>query len=87
MKEGEIMRIYRKRPIVIQAEQFQPEVKPWPQGVREDAESPTGYGIFTLEHTSRAHEVTPGDWIIIGVAGEVYACKADIFERTYDAIG
>ena len=30
------------------------------------------------------HEVTPGDWIITGVEGEVYACKPDIFEQTYE---
>jgi hypothetical protein len=26
----------------------------------------------------------PGDWIIRGVAGEVYACKPDIFAATYE---
>ena len=26
-----------------------------------------------------------GDWIIRGVKGEVYPCKPDIFEITYDA--
>ena len=40
------------------------------------------YGVIgTLE--SPNHLVTPGDWIITGVAGEHYACKPDIFEATY----
>jgi hypothetical protein len=26
----------------------------------------------------------PGDWIIKGVQGEVYPCKPDIFEATYE---
>ncbi|WP_422929019.1 hypothetical protein [Singulisphaera sp. PoT] len=26
----------------------------------------------------------PGDWIITGVKGEVYPCKPDIFEATYE---
>jgi hypothetical protein len=26
-----------------------------------------------------------GDWIIKGVKGEVYPCKPDIFEATYEA--
>ena len=26
----------------------------------------------------------PGDWIIRGVKGEVYPCKPDIFEATYE---
>lgn len=39
--------------------------------------------IHTLEGTMRA-EV--GDWIIKGVKGEVYPCKPDIFEATYEAV-
>lgn len=30
--------------------------------------------------------VCPGDWIITGVAGEVYPCKPEIFAQTYDAV-
>jgi hypothetical protein len=29
--------------------------------------------------------LSKGDWIIRGVAGEVYLCKPDIFAATYDA--
>jgi hypothetical protein len=28
----------------------------------------------------------PGDWIITGVKGERYPCKADIFAATYEAV-
>ncbi|WP_438446858.1 hypothetical protein [Gorillibacterium sp. sgz5001074] len=38
--------------------------------------------IDTLEG---GHIVCPGDWIITGVNGEVYPCKPDIFEKTYEA--
>lgn len=31
------------------------------------------------------HIASPGDWIIRGIKGELYACKPDIFEATYDA--
>ena len=27
-----------------------------------------------------------GDWVIRGVAGELYPCRADIFEATYEAV-
>jgi hypothetical protein len=27
-----------------------------------------------------------GDWLIIGVNGEAYPCKADVFAKTYDAV-
>lgn len=30
------------------------------------------------------HIACPGDWIITGVKGEIYPCKNDIFEETYD---
>lgn len=77
---------YRKKPVVIDAERFWPGTKPWPEGVVETNESPTGYGIHTLEHTKIKHEVTPGDWIIKGVNGERYACKSDIFDETYERV-
>jgi hypothetical protein len=28
--------------------------------------------------------VSPGDWVIKGVAGEFYPCKPDIFQATYE---
>jgi hypothetical protein len=37
--------------------------------------------IATLEGSMRAE---PSDWIIQGVKGELYPCKPDIFEQTYE---
>lgn len=39
--------------------------------------------IHTLEGVMVAD---PGDWIITGIKGEKYPCKADIFAATYDAV-
>lgn len=39
--------------------------------------------IWTLEG---AHMVNWDDWIIQGVAGELYPCKPDIFDATYEPI-
>lgn len=39
--------------------------------------------IFTLEGD---HDITWDDWIIQGVQGELYSCKPDIFEQTYEAV-
>jgi len=80
------MPFFRKKPVTIEAHQFWPDYPQWPKGVKEDPDSPTGYGIFTLEDTKRMHEVTPGDWIITGIAGERYPCKPDIFEKTYEPL-
>jgi hypothetical protein len=40
--------------------------------------------IMTLEGPMY---VSPGDWIITGVAGEHYPCKPDIFNKTYEYVG
>lgn len=40
--------------------------------------------IFTLEGV---HRVSFDDWIIQGIAGEIYPCKPDIFEATYVSAG
>jgi hypothetical protein len=68
---------YRKKPVVVEAIQWfrmgdHPKVTLWKDG--------TGW-IKTLEG---GHIVTPGDWIIRGVAGEFYPCKPDIFAMTYE---
>ena len=39
--------------------------------------------LKTLEGTMRANK---GDYIIQGVKGEIYPCKADIFEMTYQKV-
>lgn len=39
--------------------------------------------IQTPEGLMRANE---GDWIIQGVQGEIYPCKPDIFECTYEQV-
>ena len=39
--------------------------------------------IRTLEGTMQARI---GDWIIRGVKGEIYPCKPDIFEKTYEQV-
>lgn len=39
--------------------------------------------IHTLEGTMRAEK---DDWIICGVKGEIYPCKPDVFEMTYEPV-
>jgi hypothetical protein len=87
---------YRKKPIVIEAVQYlgvnkafnlfneYPEWLTKAINTREIGLS-GGYcgqiGIKTLEGHVWA---SPGDYIIQGVKGELYPCKPDIFEQTYD---
>lgn len=83
---------FRKKPVVIEAEQYV-----GPQVVRLDQPFPTHVpqGV-TFKPTNQADAqpcvetlegplwVTVGDWIITGVKGERYPCKPDIFEATYE---
>jgi hypothetical protein len=87
---------FRKKPVVIQAVHFTQDLAlhclntrtgPFGLTVSGDWHPERGVvwrawvSIETLEGIMRA-EV--GDWIIRGVKGELYPCKPDIFEATYD---
>lgn len=47
--------------------------------------SPT-YEQFFCGTLEGKHEVSEGDYIIQGIKGEIYPCKPDIFEATYEAV-
>lgn len=88
-----MMTKYRKLPIEVEAEQFFPSRKPHPEGVEEHVYKCTerdgsrhrwlGWRIDTLEGPL---SVSPGDWIITGVAGERYPCKPAIFDAIYERV-
>ena len=81
---------FRKKPAVIEAEQFTSDFdSPIPLPFR-DRGNPVyylrerdGFYVETLEGPLR---VSDGDWIIKGVKGEFYPCKPDIFEATYEPV-
>lgn len=84
---------YRKKPIVIDAHCWQPDqpvgnIPHWLWGavdIMTDFDKIDGtLAIKTLEGTMKAQ---PGDWIIKGVKNELYPCKPDIFEATYEEAG
>jgi len=89
---------FRKKPVVIEAVQYARRFD-WPDWFHDAVTANTvlvyGTGKFagldeacfcdikTLEGTMTAQE---GDWIIRGVKGELYPCKPDIFEMTYEPL-
>ena len=86
------MSLYRKKPIEVEAFQWELEMgeigpvkRDWNvEGNRpKDAPYLNLYRIETLEGWMR---VSPGDWIIRGIKGEFYPCKPDIFEGTYESV-
>ena len=86
------MRTYRKRPVEVQAKQWDgtvegaTEVIDWVlenDGTARFISELHCVAIDTLEGTMRA---LGGDYVIRGVKGEFYPCRSDIFEATYDEV-
>jgi hypothetical protein len=75
---------FRKKPVEIQAIQFNGNFEEIEQFVGGDAEFRNGQlTVATLEGPLRASR---GDWIIRGIEGEFYPCKPDIFAATYERV-
>lgn len=82
---------YRKLPVVVEAIQWDGTYDVFHEilsaagdrKVRRRA-STNQVEIETLEGTMTANK---GDWIIQGVAGELYPCKPAIFKATYEGCG
>ena len=83
-----MMAKYRKKPVIIDAEIYTDlvsvsriiDMNGSAIGINN---SPEGLYIHTLEGTMLASK---GDYIIKGIKGEIYPCKPDIFEATYESI-
>ena len=82
---------FRKKPVVIDAVKFSKgkfvgEIPDWmDRAVLTNKIYRKNQSLFikTLEGEMEARD---GDWIIQGVAGEIYPCKPDIFVKTYEPL-
>lgn len=88
---------YIKKPIVIQASKFserdfihwEPWVqnsynkKEWSYRLDPNTGHPNGFIVDTLEGRETGG---PGDYLVKGVRGELYICRGDIFEETYEEV-
>jgi len=93
---------YKKRPVIIEAFQMTKKRRwdnsDWPVWAHQawqkepsegsiwiDPEDPKGEKLIcgTLEGV---HKIDFNEWIIQGVKGEIYPCKPDIFEMTYERV-
>lgn len=87
---------YRKRPIVVEAFQwdgrFNEETAPdWfdnavKTGIAELWTRHDGKCDLVIKTLEGKHTASFGDYIIKGVQGEIYPCKPDIFQQTYEAV-
>ncbi len=41
---------------------------------------------FEVETKEGLMKGAPGDWLMIGIQGEMYPCANDIFKKTYDLV-
>lgn len=53
----------------------------WP-----DTPGSTDYAEWHIKTLEGVMLATPGDFIIRGIKGEIYSCKPDIFELTYEPV-
>jgi hypothetical protein len=81
---------FRKKPVVIEAIQFQQptslgEAPGWLTEAVTRGDFLVVDGVARITTLEGIMTAQPGDWIIRGVKGEIYPCKPDIFAATYEA--
>ncbi len=86
---------YRKKPVVIEAMQLKNDnvskVLEWVNSFNGKAISSGGYDnndnpFLVIETLEGQHLGLENDFIIRGIKDEVYPCKPDIFEMTYEMV-
>ena len=77
---------FRKKPVVIEAVQFDGTEYCMPEILALSSQRAIRCegGRLQIETLEGKMWANKGDWIICGVKGEVYPCKPDIFEQTYE---
>lgn len=82
-----MIRSFRKLPVEIQAIEFDgtnpEEIIAWADG-QSSIRHPDG--ALTIETLEGDMTVSPGDFVIRGVAGEFYPCKPDILAKSYEEV-
>ena len=76
---------FRKKPVEIEAFRFTGR-KDYPAWFRLHPMS-RDYGDFAEINTLEGTMIVEiGDWVILGVKSEIYPCKDDIFQMTYEPV-
>lgn len=83
---------YKKKPVIIEAFKWYPNSSPeecpswFFNACQSNVVCPEFDGSCTIKTLEGNHRCEIGDYIIQGVAGELYPCKPDIFEMTYEFV-
>ena len=90
MKDKAVRR-FRKKPVVVEARQFTladaenpASIEAWCNGRVRGTRLPPRSRIIQIDTLEGEVSGSIGDWIIKGVRGEFYPCRADIFSETYE---
>lgn len=79
------MPLFRKKPVVITAEQFNSVTNPNPFGVV----SPNFHGVPHVTTPNGPVPIDEDDWVIDNTpnkAGDFYPCKPDVFATLYEPV-
>jgi hypothetical protein len=82
---------YRKKPVIIEAVKWDGRRKTFDEIVKLNTlDRGLNYDLKTKKINIKTlegwHEGNIGDFIIQGVRGELYPCKPDVFEKSYELI-
>ena len=93
---------YRKKPVVVEAFQMTKKRRwdnsDWPEWANRAWQTEPGEGSIWIDPDDLnkeslvcgtlegVHRIDWNDWIIQGIKKELYPCKPDIFEATYELI-
>lgn len=79
------MAYFRKKPIVIEAVKWTGNMSDIIALVGHDLPTYVGIdGALCISTLEGDMALRQGDWLIKGVKGEFYPCRADIFDQTYE---
>ena len=82
---------YRKKPVVIEACQFDGNIRsidsfPISEVGKFKIGSENGQYYLIIPTLEGDMKALSGDWIIKGVNGEYYPCKPDIFKKNFELV-
>lgn len=81
---------FRKKPVEIEAQRFtvncQEALASWCGGQLWGETLKAHQKVILIPTLEGQMTANVGDWIIKGVKGEFYPCKAEIFDMTYEAV-
>ena len=83
---------YRKKPVVVGAMRLPEENEDPAQELidwlndQERVVLSGRNGSLIIQTPEGDMTANPGDWVIKGVKGELYPCKPDVFEATYEVV-